>query len=446
MIKFLRILAALVVLGVIALLAFLFVPVQLTKPTAELAADWKPAEGQGKAALYAGDCVACHTAPGGQTLAGGHAIDSDMGKIWSTNITPDKETGIGNWTLDQFRAAMVDGIAPGGVHLYPAMPYENFRFLTEEDIRALYAYLMDEVQPVSNVVPKTELSFPFNMRFGIRAWNWLALDKGAGFTPAGTSAEQDRGQYLVEGAGHCAACHSPRTTFMAQDGVKASEPSFLSGGSLGAWSVPALRGPNSAIKDWSVQELATYLATGRNNHAVANGEMALVVQDSLQHLSDADVIAMAAFLKGLDGGAVGELPQLAAPVGPIATPQAQADDKGAQTAALLTEASPDLPLGARLYLDNCSGCHFVTGKGAAGIFPALQGASIVNGANAAPLISVILNGTSVKGTASRPMHLVMQGYAHRLSDADVAELATFLRSAWGNTGGAVTAESVAKLR
>ena len=158
MTRFLRILGWLVILGIAALLAFIFVPVRTTAPTEDLAADWQPEPGQGKLAFDAGDCAACHTAPGGAPLAGGLAVASPFGSIWSTNITPDKETGIGNWTLDQFRAAMIDGIAPGGRHLYPAMTYDNFRFMSEGDLRALYDYLMTEVAPVRNDVQKTALA------------------------------------------------------------------------------------------------------------------------------------------------------------------------------------------------------------------------------------------------------------------------------------------------
>ncbi|MFT3690362.1 c-type cytochrome [Paenirhodobacter sp.] len=445
MIKFLRILSALVLLGVLALLAFVFVPVQRSAPSAALPADWKPEPGRGEYIARASDCVACHTGPEGKPFAGGLAIASPMGTIWSTNITPDKATGIGTWSLDDFRAALVDGVAPDGTHLYPAMPYENYRLMTEEDIRALYDYLMHGVEPVAAQAPKTELSFPFNMRFGIRAWNWLALTHGPGFTPAGKSAVEDRGQYLVEGPGHCAACHSPRTPLMAQDGVTLGEKTFLTGGSIEGWDVPSLRGPDSASQRWSMAEMAAYLATGRNAHSTANGEMGLAVEHSLQYLTDADNIAMAAFLKGLDGGKV-DLPQSFAAPGPTATPEAEADDAGRQTALMLTEAKPDMPLGARLYLDSCSACHFVTGKGAPGIFPELQGNAVVTAAQARPLIDTILHGATVKGTAKRPMNLVMQGYADRLSDAEVADLATFLRGAWGNGAGPVSAADVAQVR
>lgn len=442
---FLRIIGVLVVLGVIAFLAFLFVPVQLTKPTKELAADWKPAKGQGEYVMYASDCMACHTAEGGKSFAGGRKIASPMGTIWTTNITPDKETGIGNWTLDQFRAALYDGIRADGAHLYPAMPYENYRKLNEEDVRALYDYFMNEVKPVKNEVQQTELGFPFNMRFGIRAWNWLALNHKAGFTPEGKNEVQDRGQYLVEGAAHCAACHSPRNLFMAQAGVQVGDKDFLTGGVVDGWNASSLRGPQSAPQKWTVGEMASYLATGRNAHSTANGEMGLVVEHSLQHLTDADNLAIAAFLKGVDGAAA-EVPQSFAEKVPAALPAAPADAAGEETAKMLTEASPNMPVGARLYIDNCAACHFVTGKGAPGIFPELADNDLVTGSEVKPLISIILHGAEVPSTEKRPMRLVMQGYADRLSNEEVAQLATFVRSAWGNKAGAASAADVAAVR
>lgn len=442
---FLRIIGGLVIIGIVALLAFLFVPVQLTKPPKELAADWKPAPGQGEYVMYASDCMACHTAEGGKPFAGGRPIASPMGTIWTTNITPDPETGIGKWTLDQFRAALYDGMRADGAHLYPAMPYENYRKLTEEDIRALYDYFMHQVPPVKNAVQETKLGFPFNMRFGIRAWNWLALRHEAGFTPASKSEMQDRGQYLVEGPAHCAACHSPRNLLMMQSGIEAGDKNFLTGGIVDGWNAPSLRGPDSASQKWSLEEMAAYLATGRNAHSTANGEMGLVVKDSLQHLTDADNLAIAAFLKGIDGGDIGT-PQGFAIKTSTALPAAPADSAGEKTAAMLTEASPSMPLGARLYIDNCAACHFVTGKGAPGIFPELADNDLVTGSEVKPLISIILNGAEVPSTQKRPMRLVMQGYADRLSDEEVAELANFVRSAWGNEASAVKASDVAAVR
>ena len=442
----LRILIALVVLAAIASLALIYAPLKRTPPNESLPANWQAEAGRGAYVMRAGDCMACHTAEGGAPLAGGRAINSPMGAIWATNITPDKETGIGNWTLDQFRAALVDGLDEHGKHLYPAMPYENYRFMSESDIRALYDHLMHEVKPVKHEVQATELSFPFNLRFGIRAWNWLALKGDSQFKPAGSDPLQARGQYLVEGAGHCAACHSPRTAFMTQDGTRTGEGNYLKGGVLDGWTAPALHGPSSPIRTWRTAELAAYLGTGRNAHSAANGEMGMAVAHSLAYLNDRDLGAIAAYLKGLNGEAVGDIPGQVAPVGPHATPAAKADEAGAATAKMLTAASADMPLGPRLYLDNCAACHFVSGKGAAEIFPELQGNALVTAADATPLIGIILHGASLPSTERRPMRLVMQGYADRLNDDEVAALASFVRAGWGNQAKPVTASQVSKVR
>jgi mono/diheme cytochrome c family protein len=444
--KILSIVIALIVLGIIAALLLAFAPFKPTPANETLPTDWKAEAGRGEYVMRAGDCMACHTANGGEPMAGGRGIESPMGTIWSSNITPDKETGIGNWTMDQFRAAMVDGVGGHGQQLYPAMPYENYRFMTESDLRALYDYIQTEVTPVKNEVKATSLSFPFNMRFGIRAWNWLALSGEAKFQPMAGDDQQIRGQYLVEGAGHCAACHSPRTTFMAQDGTRLSDSSFLKGGEVDGWSAPALRGKDARVQQWTAEEIAAYLGSGRNAHAVANGEMALVVEHSMQYMTDADLNAMAVFLKSMDGQPVEAVNAKVAAVGPRSMPALPADAAGKATADLLTSASPDMSLGARLYLDNCAACHFVSGKGAAGIFPELQGNAMVLGGNAGPLLSVILKGTSSPATDRRPMHLVMQGYADRLNDQEVAELASFLRTGWGNKASKVSASEVAQQR
>jgi mono/diheme cytochrome c family protein len=232
---------------------------------------------------------------------------------------------------------------------------------------------------------------------------------------------------------------------MAQSGTQVGDKDFLIGGVVDGWNAPSLRGANSAPQKWSIEELATYLATGRNSHSTANGEMGLAVEHSLQHLTDADNLAMAAFLKGIDGATV-EVPQSFASKASMALPAAPADAAGEATTKMLTEASPDMPLGARLYIDNCAACHFVTGKGAPEIFPELAGNDLVTGSETKPLISIILHGAEVPSTAKRPMRLVMQGYADRLSDDEVAELATFVRSAWGNSAGPVKAADVAAVR
>ncbi|MDN5788226.1 cytochrome c [Pseudorhodobacter sp.] len=433
MYTFLRILAALILVGVLALAAFIFVPVQLTPPQTELAADYQVPEGSGKYAMQLSDCAACHTAVDGERFAGGRAIESPMGVIYSSNITPDPETGIGDVTLDQFRAALYDGIGKHGEHLYPAMPYDNYRKLTEPDVRALYAYFMDEVPPVRNEVKAAEMGFPFNQRWGIRAWKWVALDK-AGFTPEFDDEQLDRGAYLVEGPGHCGACHSPRNQYFAQAGYTAANDRFLTGGEIGGWHAPDLREPNSAPQKWAADQLAHWLRTGRNNHAGVSGEMQLVVGESLQYLSDEDVGAMVAYLRHI--GRDGPAPE---------TPPARPETSG-KTEALLASADPGMELGARLYLDNCNACHFVDGLGANEIFPELDGNSLVNAPGGTGLINIILHGAELPSTEIRPMRLRMPGFANRLTDDEVATLANFVRSGWSNSAAPIDADAVAALR
>ncbi len=432
--KLIRVLGVLVVLGIVALLAFIFVPVQRTGPATQLAADFKPAKGQGEYVMRAGDCMACHTSEGGKPFAGGRAIESPMGTIWTTNITPDKETGIGNWSLDDFRAALYDGVTPNGTHLYPAMPYENYRKMSEEDIVALYDYFMHEVEPVSNKVEETKLAFPFNMRFGLRAWNWLSASYAPGFKPnAGEDEQFNRGKYLVEGAAHCAACHSPRNLFMAQDGIDETSKAFLTGGEIDGYTAPDLRGPDSGPQKWTTEQTAAYLSTARNAHSTATGEMMLVVRDSLQYMTHEDNMAIAAYLKKIG----------TAPANATAN---AAKSEVTETETLLTDAKPDMPLGPRLYLDNCAACHIVNGKGAGETFPELDGNSLVTAKSPKGLISIILHGAELPSTADRPMKLRMQGYDNRLSDEEVATLATFLRQGWHNKAPGVSAAEVKAVR
>lgn len=428
----LKIIGVLIVLGIAAAVAIAFAPTHGTPPQQQVAADFKPAAGQGEYAMRLGDCAACHTVEGGKPFAGGRPIASPFGTIWSSNITPDPETGIGNYTLDDFRAALYDGIRKDGAHLYPAMPYDNFRKMSEEDVRALYSYFMKEVEPVSGHAPKTRLAFPFDQRWGIRVWNWAALS-GPGFQPRYNDPVLDRGAYIVEGPGHCGACHTPRNLVFSQEGVDAEKTTFLAGGEIGGWSAPSLHGPKSAPRVWSAADLTSYLASGRNTHAAVAGEMTLVIEDSLQYMTDQDLDAVVAYLRHINGATDNP-------------PPATNDEDNSKTVALLSSADPSIGLGPRLYLDNCNACHFVNGKGAADIFPSLDGNSIVTADQTAGLIDVILHGARMPSTKTHPARLAMPGFGERLSNGEVAVLATFLRSAWSNTAGPVSSETVAKKR
>ncbi len=445
---FLRVLLALAIVAVIGLLLFIFIPPQTTEPHEDLAAGWQPEEGAGEYVMRLADCAACHTAEDGVQFAGGRPINSPLGVIYSANITPDDETGIGDYSLDEFRAALYDGVREDGAHLYPAMPYDNYRFLTEEDVRALYLYFTTEVEPVSNPVPEPELGFPFDQRWALRAWKWVGLpeaERDVGGPGRYDDEQLNRGAYIVEGPGHCSACHSPRTQTFTQAGFTAEDPEFLTGGEIDGWTAPGLRGPDSPPQTWSGEELARVLGTGRNAHASVVGEMALVVEDSLQYLTAEDMQAVVAYLRHI--GTDGPAPEDDADV-PDEAEQVRAVDELVEnaTAAMLSTADPDMPLGARLYLDNCSACHMVDGRGADEVFPELDGSFLVTAAEPTGLIHMILEGDELPSTEERPMRLRMPGFGWRLSDAEVAELASFVRNAWSNDAGSVTAGMVADLR
>ncbi|WP_380184310.1 c-type cytochrome [Kalamiella sp. sgz302252] len=381
---------------------------------------------QGEYLSRLGDCSACHSLPGKPEFSGGLAIESNLGTIYSTNITPDKEHGIGNYSEQQFSDAVRKGVLPDGTRLYPAMPYPDYAKISDEDMHALYAYFMQGVKPSAEQPPETDLSFPFSQRWGMRFWNWaFASDKP--FQPiGGASAEVNRGAYIVESLGHCGSCHTPRGLGMNEKALDSSDKDFLSGGNLNGWEVPSLRG----LPRWTEQETVDYLATGRNDKAAVGGEMTSVIEHSTSYMSDADLKAITAYLKFLGGN-----PSLPA-----------SDSKAASATEAKLTAAKNLTTGERLYLDNCGACHFVTGKGAPGVFPQLDQATIVNAGDPGGLIHTILAGAQQPSTAKAPSTLAMPGFASRLNDDEVAQLATFIRQGWSNKAPAVKAEDVKKVR
>ena len=377
----------------------------------------------------AGDCVACHTShDGGKPFAGGLGIASPIGTIYSTNITPDKNTGIGNWTYGEFERAVRRGIGHDGSALYPAMPVPSYAKVSDEDTQALYAYFMQGVASVEQPNKANDIPWPLSLRMPLAYWRAL-------FSPApeataavvGGDAQISRGAYLVQGLGHCGSCHTPRALTMQEKGLDDSASGYLTGAELNGWNVPALRG----MPHWSEEELVEYLGSGRNAKASVAGEMTDVIANSTSHMSDADLQAMAVYLKSLTPAN-----------GPAYQQQA---DRSAATTAKLT-AAKGLTLGERLYIDNCGACHFVSGQGAERVFPRLDGASVVNAANADALLHVILAGAATPSTERAPSVLPMPGFAERMDDAEVAELATFLRQGWSNQASTVTAEQVRNVR
>ncbi|WP_322045204.1 cytochrome c [Paraburkholderia sp. J67] len=381
---------------------------------------------QGAYLARAGDCMACHSTTGRKPYTGGLPIVSNIGTIYSTNITPGKRNGIGNYTEQQFAAAVRQGIRADGSHLYPAMPYPSYAKISDADIHALYTYFMQGVAASNDPAPATDLSFPFNQRWGMALWNWAFTSDAPFKGPDGASEQVQRGAYLVESLGHCGSCHTPRGFAMNEKALDSSNALFLAGGTLNGWNTPSLRG----MSRWSQQDIVDYLQTGRNNRAAVAGEMTSVVYNSTSHMSDADLAAIAAYLKTLPASG-----EKTAAVQPSAS----------NTTARLT-AAQNLTLGERLYVDNCSACHFVNGQGAPRVFPHLDGATVVDATDPTGLIKVILAGARTPSTAKAPSVLPMSGFADRLDDDEVAQLATFVRGAWSNRAGVVDASEVRAVR
>ncbi|WP_110670200.1 c-type cytochrome [Salinicola halophilus] len=387
----------------------------------------------------AGDCVACHTTEDGKAFAGGLGIESPFGIIYSTNITPDDENGIGDYSEEEFAAALREGERADGANLYPAMPYPSYANLTDDDIHALYVYFMQGVEPVAEKPPQTDLGFPFNQRWGISAWNWLFIDHPT-FEPSASNPElTERGRYLVEGLGHCGSCHTPRGFAAQESALDDDGDDYLAGANLGDWWAPSLRGgaggDGRGIQGWDTQAIVDYLKTGRNAHAVVGGEMTSVVAHSTSHLTDKDLTGIAQYLKSLPANPADE-------DAPTADARRQA---AKETEAHLT-AAKNLSDGERLYLDNCAACHLNDGMGAERVFPPLDDNALANADNPTGLIHTILAGAKPPATSTIPAQLPMPGFGWRLSDDEVATLATFVRSAWGNDGDVVDAEQVAEVR
>jgi len=387
---------------------------------------------QGEYVARASDCVACHTAKGGKPFAGGRAIESPFGIIYSTNITPSKTAGIGDYTYEQFEQAVRHGRRADGSFLYPAMPYPDYAKITDDDINVLYAYFMQEVKPVDTAAPETDLSFPFSQRWGIRFWNWIGTD-GEVFAPDSSKSEAyNRGAYLVQGPGHCGSCHTPRGFGFQQTGFTEAEEDFLIGGDISIWHAPSLRGgAGGGLQQWSADDIEEYLATGRNQHSAVVGEMTDVIAHSTSYLNEDDLKAISIYLKSLPGS------------GEVTALNKAATDK---TAATLDKAVVGIDSGERLYLDNCGACHFTRGEGASRVFPVLDGNSLINAEDPSGLIHVILAGSRMPSTDKAPEDLAMPGFGWRLSNKETATLATFLRQAWNNKAAAVTAEDVEDVR
>lgn len=385
---------------------------------------------RGEYLARAGDCVACHTAPGGAPFAGGLGLQTPLGTIYATNITPDPKTGIGGYDYGDFERAVRQGLRPDGKHLYPAMPFVSYRVVSDDDIAALYAYFMSGVAPVEKTNQTTTIPWPASMRWPLAWWSMLFGERRVFVPPDGADAVVTRGAYLVEGLAHCGACHTPRgigyqEKAVAEDGAG----HFLSGSVLEGWYAKNLRDEGRGLSTWSEEELVAFLKTGRNAKTAAFGSMADVVEHSLQHLTDEDLTAIARYLKALS---------------PRESRQKVWMPQPDLTTEALKAGNFSAP-GATSYVAHCAACHRLDGLGAPAIYPALKGNSMVFADDPSSLIQITLAGDRMAETPNYPMTFTMPAFDHLKND-ELAELMTFIRNAWGNHAGDVSATEVARMR
>lgn len=361
------------------------------------------------------DCTACHTKKDGKgPFAGGRPIETPFGDVVTPNITPDAETGIGNWTDDQFDNAVRRGIRADGARLYPAMPYTAYTKMSRSDVMAIRAYL-STVAPVHNPVVANQLPFPFNIRLAMRVWDGLFFSKGEFKPDPNKSAEWNRGAFLVTGPAHCGACHTPKNFLGADKNAQA-----LQGAPVQGWVAPNITNDmQRGLGAWSVDEIVALLKTGHNQVTGVTGPMGEEVSDSSSHFDDADLKAIATYLKAMPGEG----------------------DKGAP----LAQSDSRMVAGQAIYRDVCSACHELDGKGVANLFPSLAAPS-VRANDPTSAIRVVLRGAHSVATSAEPTAPAMPSFAWQLKDDQIAAVLTYVRNSWGGAAGPVSADDVKKQR
>jgi alcohol dehydrogenase (quinone), cytochrome c subunit len=384
---------------------------------------------RGEYLARAGDCVACHSVAGGKPFAGGLKMGSPLGAIYSTNITPDPETGIGSYTLEDFDGALRRGVAKDGHRLYPAMPYPSYAKLTDEDVHALYDFFMKDVEPVHQANQPNEIPAWLSFRWPLALWDLVFTTGGSYAAKPEHDAVWNRGAYLVQGLGHCGACHTPRGFAFQEKALDDGSSTYLSGALLDAWSAPNLRGDlRTGLGQWSQADLAEFLKTGHNHDGTAFGSMIDVVNNSTPYLSDDDINAVAVYLKSL---------------APTAEQPAYTYDNA--TTVALRDGHTSQP-GAASYAGNCASCHGFDAKGFSPYLPPLAGNPTVLDRDPSSLINLVLNGSVplvVKGT---PDPYRMPQFRLQMNDQEIADVVSFIRKGWGNNASPVTAAQVAELR
>jgi mono/diheme cytochrome c family protein len=392
---------------------------------------------QGEYVARLGDCVACHSTANGPPFAGGLEMATPLGPIFATNITPDKDTGIGAYSLADFDRAVRHGVALDGHRLYPAMPYPSYAKLSDDDVRALYAYFMHGVRPVHQENKASGIPSPMNARWPLALWNLVFTDPGT-YRPKPVDSAPDggtlwnRGAYLVQGAGHCGSCHTARGFAFDEKALDEGSTTYLSGALLDGWYAPSLRGdPNTGLGRWSEDDVYRFLKQGRNPHAVVFGSMTDVVNNSTQFMTDGDLKAIAHYLKSLPG-----------------SPQRDGEPWQYDASSNKTLAVGErlrVP-GAQTFMARCSACHGADGRGQSEWIPPLAGSAASMSKENASSINVTLNGSGRIVANGVPDAYRMPPFRNQLSDQEIADVLTFVRTSWGNKGGPVKADAVKDLR
>jgi len=377
----------------------------------------------------AADCVACHSIPGGKAFTGGLKMGTPLGAIYSTNITPDPETGIGRYSLADFDLAVRQGIAKDGHLLYPAMPYPSYVKLTDADVTALYRFFMKQVPPVRQANLTNEIPAILGFRWPLAFWNFFFAPSGNYVAKPDRDAAWNRGAYLVQGAGHCGACHTPRGLGVQEKALDDSSANYLAGVVLDGWYASSLRGDmRIGLGTWSKKEVGEFLKYGHNRVGTAFGSMIEVVNNSTSYFSDSDIDAIASYLKSL----------------PATSEQQAITYENATTLALRNR--PTTEPGSAVYAASCASYHGFDAKGFTPYMPALAGNPVVLDDSPSSLINEVLNGSIPVVAQGTPDAYRMPQFRQQLSDQDIADVITFIRNRWGNQAPAVTASQVAKLR
>lgn len=398
--------------------------------TTAIAAE-QPTMSKGAYLAKVGNCSTCHTQAHGKPFAGGYKMKTPVGAIFSTNITPDKSTGIGNYTLEDFTNAMRKGYAKDGHDLYPAMPYPSYTKINDDDIKALYDYFMNEVKPVSQANKKSEIPWPLNMRWPLKIWKFFFLEEARYQEKPLQTAAWNRGAYLTQGLGHCGACHTPRGIAFQEKALDETSKDYLNGGELDGWSATNLANDfNTGLKRWSLSDIIVYLKTGANAHSASFGTMTEVINNSTQYYRTEDLSAMAEYLKTLpETGDKGQI-------------QYTYDNESTKASFKnLTENN-----GAKIYDQYCSSCHGKDGKGVAPYLSPLAGNPAILDPNASSLINVTLNGSHRRRTQGVTAPYYMPKFRDSLNDKEVASVVNFMRESWNHNLGTIKESDVSKIR